>query len=332
MGYLRDTVRRFYEVIVIPKNGEKFGKYMTDYRSPGVLLLIILLHFFQMFTFHIHNGTGVSRPTTQVAVILLILITAVPGLILFGTQVRIASKYAVIDNIDESEASSHKSTGKIINSVCLNLSHYEIPLQLTFVAGFVALRCVALALKVYSGDCSSPTASRIGFCNPFISCEALPLDTMITAAFSPMVIILIVSKYRLLAFTISLIVTSATVAICNYLSNNSGRAYYLIFPLIVQVIVFYDNRKKDYEKFLMTLKLQETLEENKRLAAEEKASDLRAMIGNVAHDLKTVSSFIFNYCFFIFLFFLFSFFVIAIIIIYDGNNSFRINYSRNEKT
>jgi signal transduction histidine kinase len=36
-------------------------------------------------------------------------------------------------------------------------------------------------------------------------------------------------------------------------------------------------------------RLQETLAENERLAVEAQALELRAMIGNVAHDLKTVS-------------------------------------------
>jgi hypothetical protein len=35
--------------------------------------------------------------------------------------------------------------------------------------------------------------------------------------------------------------------------------------------------------------LQATAEENERLQEENRASELRAMIGNVAHDLKTVS-------------------------------------------
>jgi hypothetical protein len=40
----------------------------------------------------------------------------------------------------------------------------------------------------------------------------------------------------------------------------------------------------------LVTRLQETLAENERLAVEAQALELRAMIGNVAHDLKTVSS------------------------------------------
>jgi hypothetical protein len=62
----------------------------------------------------------------------------------------------------------------------------------------------------------------------------------------------------------------------------------LIVASVLPNFVLYSYHRGDYERFLMTMQLREALLENKRFLIDEKASDLRAMIGNVAHDLKTV--------------------------------------------
>jgi hypothetical protein len=53
-------------------------------------------------------------------------------------------------------------------------------------------------------------------------------------------------------------------------------------------IIYYDSHRQSKEKYAIIDRLQETLAENERLAVEAQALELRAMIGNVAHDLKTV--------------------------------------------
>lgn len=59
--------------------------------------------------------------------------------------------------------------------------------------------------------------------------------------------------------------------------------------VLVTAFIFYDWTKQTRRMFLLVKKLQNTLKENEALAVEAQALELRAMIGNVAHDLKTVS-------------------------------------------
>ncbi len=59
--------------------------------------------------------------------------------------------------------------------------------------------------------------------------------------------------------------------------------------VLVTGFIFYDWTKQTRRMFLLVKKLQNTLKENEALAVEAQALELRAMIGNVAHDLKTVS-------------------------------------------
>ena len=61
--------------------------------------------------------------------------------------------------------------------------------------------------------------------------------------------------------------------------------------VLVTTFIFYDWTKQSKRMFMLVKKLQDTLKENEALAVEAQALELRAMIGNVAHDLKTVRLF-----------------------------------------
>lgn len=53
-------------------------------------------------------------------------------------------------------------------------------------------------------------------------------------------------------------------------------------------IILYDTYRQNKNMFRLVTKLLDTLRENEQLAVEAQALELRAMIGNIAHDLKTV--------------------------------------------
>jgi len=54
------------------------------------------------------------------------------------------------------------------------------------------------------------------------------------------------------------------------------------------VLVYWDNERRRRALFAVLNQLKDALEENVRLARESQAQELKAMIGNMAHDLKTV--------------------------------------------
>jgi len=56
----------------------------------------------------------------------------------------------------------------------------------------------------------------------------------------------------------------------------------------VSIFTFYDTTRQHRRMFLLLTKLQDALKVNEQLAVDAQALELRAMIGNVAHDLKTV--------------------------------------------
>jgi signal transduction histidine kinase len=61
-----------------------------------------------------------------------------------------------------------------------------------------------------------------------------------------------------------------------------------IYFIPICMTVMYEHRIFTIELFLVTQRQEQLLVENERLAEETRANELRSMIGNVAHDLKTV--------------------------------------------
>jgi signal transduction histidine kinase len=60
-------------------------------------------------------------------------------------------------------------------------------------------------------------------------------------------------------------------------------------------MLLYENQRQNLQLFVLAEKLTHSLEENERLADETHATELRHMIANVAHDLKTVSFYLHNW-------------------------------------
>jgi hypothetical protein len=56
------------------------------------------------------------------------------------------------------------------------------------------------------------------------------------------------------------------------------------------LLILYDSDRQNTDMMRVINRLRFTMAENEKLQVEVQATELRAMIGNVAHDLKTVSS------------------------------------------
>jgi hypothetical protein len=88
-----------------------------------------------------------------------------------------------------------------------------------------------------------------------------------------------------------------TVMSVQYNSNFTVSILLWTFGVVVFVIELHMQK---LSMFLTAHKLKKTLEENERIADEQYSAELRHMIGNVAHDLKTVSIYSLcsrlNYC------------------------------------
>jgi len=80
---------------------------------------------------------------------------------------------------------------------------------------------------------------------------------------------------------------SVNLACCFY-AQDSEQALVLFLYSVGSFIIFSGVLRQNKTMGEIIAKLQNTLKENEALAVEAQALELRAMIGNVAHDLKTV--------------------------------------------
>lgn len=82
----------------------------------------------------------------------------------------------------------------------------------------------------------------------------------------------------------------ATLAVTSWLIQSYDYVYSTICYSLIAGFIFIDTAKQNRRIFMLMKKLQVTLKVNEKLAVEAQALELRAMIGNVAHDLKTVKA------------------------------------------
>lgn len=90
------------------------------------------------------------------------------------------------------------------------------------------------------------------------------------------------------AFIITWIVGIITTFACCFQTQDKEQMITLFLYVITTFIIFRDNFQRNKMMRDTVTKLENTLKENEQLAVDAQALELRAMIGNVAHDLKTV--------------------------------------------
>jgi signal transduction histidine kinase/CheY-like chemotaxis protein len=87
----------------------------------------------------------------------------------------------------------------------------------------------------------------------------------------------------------SWLISLATMMWASVYLQSWDQFYMTIGYIFASVALAYNNDSQNRAVFQLIVRLQNALAENERLQEEARAEELRAMIGNVAHDLKTVS-------------------------------------------
>jgi signal transduction histidine kinase len=162
--------------------------------------------------------------------------------------------------------------------------------QLGFVFTFTLTNCLYLLFRVYGGKCEKLSYGPY-YCNPNENCESLPASNLIFLGFTPVLATMVLSRWRVIAVSLIWIMILITLSVVAAMEYQPWEIWTLVLVLLLPLLIIYDLRYKDYERYIATQQLREALNENKRLNEEQKESDLRAMLGNVAHDLKTVNIF-----------------------------------------
>ena len=150
--------------------------------------------------------------------------------------------------------------------------------------------CMGLFLvgRVMNGHCESVDIYHIYSCNPEHSSHALPQDVVFGLLFIPVMVSTIFKSVKLQSAMISWFSAVFFFSLAVWLGDAQRSIPLLVFYVPVSLMVMYENYRQDIILFLMSRKKEALLEENKQLS-EEAQTELRFMIANMAHDLKTVS-------------------------------------------
>lgn len=90
------------------------------------------------------------------------------------------------------------------------------------------------------------------------------------------------------AVLISWLIALVTMLLCCIYTQSLSELFSLVTYAVSSATLLLDNYRQNKALYAVVTKLEDTLRDNERLAVEAQALELRAMIGNVAHDLKTV--------------------------------------------
>jgi hypothetical protein len=141
-------------------------------------------------------------------------------------------------------------------------------------------------------------------CNNYYNSGGLSLTLFVELMFSPILTFCLLRDTRMEGIWASwLIICSVLIAYCIVL-HSLDIAVATIFYLLASALLYFDSQTRLKKTKALVQRLQATLAENDSLTVE-----LRAMIGNIAHDLKSVGipfcarnvftylvSFCFRYC------------------------------------
>lgn len=171
------------------------------------------------------------------------------------------------------------------------LDSYITHFQTIFIVATTLLAISIPAVNVIISDCSRyPSiiqALLIGW-----HCDKnyiMPMDTLPFYVINPILNVLALNEARVDLILISLILSNTAYFVYSIILNDPHNAIIILGWTVITGVITIDLHIFKIIGFLNHKYLEETLVDNERMAEETRINELRHMIGNVAHDLKTVS-------------------------------------------
>lgn len=166
----------------------------------------------------------------------------------------------------------------------------KITLECVFVIGATIMLGTWLLMRVSNGQCHTYVSLRDNFlCNPSQDSMTLPNDTLVAIMLIPLSACIVfrglpfAAQCATWALTLGFILSTGA-----FIRLDQSMASLFVYAP-TSFFMLYEGERQNRTIFHMTDQLSCLLEENERLADETHANELRHMLGNVAHDLKTVS-------------------------------------------
>eukprot|EP01031_Cornospumella_fuschlensis_P025063 gene25063-30272_t len=150
-----------------------------------------------------------------------------------------------------------------------------------------------LFLRAFTGKCHddnsspSPFAERLN-CNPNTDSSNLPKESILGLMLLPLLFSLTMREISVKVVLICwlAVVLAVLIAVVGVAKDDTYVAMIIVYILPSLAMIF-ENYRYNKSLFLVTLRLRNTLKERDENADQVHATEMRHMIANVAHDLKT---------------------------------------------
>jgi hypothetical protein len=166
--------------------------------------------------------------------------------------------------------------------------------QNLFCLALVTFAGLRLSAKMSYGICSNITDAESLYCNSNQPSRGLPDENFLALCLLPIIYPIVLRDTDWSIVSISWLISVIFMAISVTQGGSSrGKVISLIIYASFSLLALYSNQMQNVRSFVVQQKLAAVIKQNEEMAEELRANELRHMIGNVAHDLKTVSVFLF---------------------------------------
>jgi hypothetical protein len=268
--------RTSFVILRNPKLRKQFNKFcalQTSVSTYAVLVVVLTLAVVSL-AYRLYSVLGVDRSYQTTVFAILLFSFAVAGMF-FYWPLLIVKVYAHSPNKSFSFKLLEKCSGW---------------LQSFLMFGMAIVIALHLIFRVVNGQCTKLGFNHTALCNPNQDVGGLPYDSVALLMMLPLAFNTVMRDSNFATILWTFIIALTAIIVSSKLVNGSQQMDSLVgIYAILGGMLLYENQRQNLQLFVLAEKLTHSLEENERLADETHATELRHMIANVAHDLKTVS-------------------------------------------
>ncbi len=149
-----------------------------------------------------------------------------------------------------------------------------------------------LNARVLGGDCTHNTEMYGSLsewnCNPLASVQELPIDTLFAMFFTPIAYPAVFRESRADVILICSCILGIAMLMAMMIMGSIESLYIIGIHILCSVIAI-DSARQSMNAFISHKQLKEALVQNQQVSAQSEV-EMRHVLGNVAHDFKTVST------------------------------------------
>lgn len=153
-----------------------------------------------------------------------------------------------------------------------------------------AMACIRMLIKSAAGKCSGKSWVENWDCNAVAASHSIPLEYAVMAMLIPIVYSTTVRGAHFRSTMFLWCMTLGSLVVSLLLARATEAIFFVVVYVPFSLYILVESRRQNYCLFFTHHMLQETLREREKAVDAANALEMRHMIANVAHDLKTVSS------------------------------------------